>query len=133
VGDHFINSGPLAGIHAAMKAASNEAVFVFAGDMPFLDREIIIKQIQLYNEIKCDLLIPRIGDNIEPLHSIYNTSIENVLKEYLELDSDRAVRAFFKLLSVKFFLLESSKKNITAFFNINSPTDISSIQKNIDK
>ena len=41
--DEILGAGPLGGIHAAMKASSNDSIFVFAGDMPFLDKDIIIK------------------------------------------------------------------------------------------
>jgi len=34
-GDQFLKKGPLGGIHAALKASAGEAVFIFAGDMPF--------------------------------------------------------------------------------------------------
>ena len=40
--DHFLKVGPLGGIHASMKVSSKEAVFIFAGDMPFLNRDLII-------------------------------------------------------------------------------------------
>jgi molybdopterin-guanine dinucleotide biosynthesis protein A len=128
-GDHFLNSGPLGGIHAALRASSGEAVFVFAGDMPLLDKELIISQIKFYEKSKCDLLTPRINQNIEPLHSIYNTNITNILEEYLQGSGDLAVREFFKLLHVNYFQLESSENNTNAFINVNSPADISIVEK----
>ena len=50
VSDHFLKAGPLGGIHAALKGTSNEAIFVFAGDMPLLDKKLIISQINYFNE-----------------------------------------------------------------------------------
>ena len=44
VPDQFIKVGPLGGIHAALKAASFEMIFVFAGDMPLLNKDLIILQ-----------------------------------------------------------------------------------------
>ena len=75
VRDEIPGAGPLGGIHAAMKASSNDAVFVFAGDMPHLDREIIIKLVDTYEKYDCNALIPVIEENIEPLHSIYRISL----------------------------------------------------------
>ena len=43
VADQFLKAGPLGGIHSAIKASSKESVFIFAGDMPFLDKKIIYK------------------------------------------------------------------------------------------
>ena len=45
VKDQYLKAGPLGGIHAALKASSEDAIFVFAGDMPFLDKEIISDKI----------------------------------------------------------------------------------------
>src|SRR5450759_2128051 len=60
VSDKFLKIGPLGGIHAALKASSKEAMFVFAGDMPLIDKRVITRQIDFFNSHKCDILIPRI-------------------------------------------------------------------------
>lgn len=127
--DQFTKTGPLGGIHAALKASSNRAIFVFAGDMPFPDRKIIISQIKLYKSHECDILIPQIGQSIEPLHSIYCTSILRTLEEYLTCENDFAVREFIKLVDVRYFQLKDTDKNKKAFININSPEDILNFEK----
>jgi len=75
VADEIQNKGPLGGIHAALKASSGEAVFIFAGDMPLIDEDIVKILLGAYSEQKCDILIPKTGNFIEPLHSIYSKSI----------------------------------------------------------
>ncbi len=129
VTDQFINAGPLGGIHAALKASSKEALFVFAGDMPLLDKKYIIRQIDYYNSHKCDILVPRIKSYIEPLHAIYNLSLIKVLEEYLTRDHDNAVRAFFKVVNVRYMQLEDTEETKNAFMNVNSPDEISIIEK----
>jgi len=129
VGDQFLKVGPLGGIHAAFKASSKEALFVFAGDMPLLDSKIIIRQIDSYNRNICDILIPRINQYIEPLHAIYNISIIKTLEEYLAGDHDYAVREFFNMVNVRYMQLEESEETKNAFTNINSPSDISKVEK----
>jgi molybdopterin-guanine dinucleotide biosynthesis protein A len=124
VKDEIQGAGPLGGIHAAMKASSNEAVFVFAGDMPFLDIETIVNMTEAYFSSDCDALIPGIGDLIEPLHSIYNTSLADDLEAYLEHNKSKAVREYIKTLNVDYLLLEASERNQRAFTNVNSPADI---------
>ena len=130
VSDQFLKAGPLGGIHAALKAASGEAVFVLAGDMPLLDKDVILKQADHYNSIKCDILIPRINDSIEPLHEIYNTTITNSLEEYLAGKHNYAVREFIKTQNVSYLQLDENEVNKRAFTNINSPSDISASRKN---
>jgi len=124
VRDVFEKAGPLGGIHAALNASSNEAIFVFAGDMPFLDTGLILKQIEYYRDHKYDILIPMINENIEPLHGIYDLSVTGTLEEYLKADHNKAVREFFKLVKVGYIQLEDSEETRKAFTNINSPSDI---------
>lgn len=129
VGDHFLKIGPLGGIHAALKESSKEALFVFAGDMPLLDKKYIIRQIDFYNSNICDILIPRINQFIEPLHAIYNITLIEKLEEYLTSDTNYAVRDFFKFVNVLYMQLEESEETKNAFININSPSDIFRIEK----
>jgi len=124
VKDVFEKAGPLGGIHAALKASSEEALFVFAGDMPFLNKGLIIKQIEYYRNHKYDILIPMINENIEPLHGIYDLSVNITLEEYLKADHNKAVREFFKLVKVGYIQFEDSEETRKAFTNINSPSDI---------
>jgi molybdenum cofactor guanylyltransferase len=124
VSDEFLHSGPLGGIHAAFKATSKEALFVFAGDMPFLSKELILNQIEFYKNHKCDILIPMIKENIEPLHGIYNLSVTGILEEYLKAEHNKAVREFFKLVNIGYLQLKDSEEIRRAFININSPSDI---------
>lgn len=124
VKDEIPNAGPLGGIHAAMKASSNDAVFVFAGDMPFLDRDIIIKLVDTYKKSDCNALIPVIEENIEPLHSIYRSSLAGNLGSYLRHDESFAVRDFIKTLNARYLKLDGSERNKVAFTNINTASDI---------
>jgi molybdopterin-guanine dinucleotide biosynthesis protein A len=129
VRDHFLNMGPLGGIHAALKASSGESVFIFAGDMPYLDKEIIISQIECSENMECDILIPKINENIEPLHAIYSRRIIGELENYLAEKQDYAVRAFFKRMNIRYFQMDDSEEVRRAFTNINSMGDISVIKK----
>lgn len=127
IGDYFKDIGPLAGIHSALKTASGDAVFIFAGDMPLLNIELIQKQTALYSELECDILVPRIGEAIEPLHSIYSRSVLQKLEDYLLSGGSRAVRDFFQVADVRFMDLGEEMNSI--FFNINTPSDIVEIER----
>jgi molybdopterin-guanine dinucleotide biosynthesis protein A len=129
IGDLFLNKGPLGGIHAAMKESGREAVFAFAGDMPLLNREIIFRQIDFYNNNTSDILIPKIEQFIEPLHGIYKNTLTGILEDYLERDNDYTIREFLKKADVRYWKLEGSEMNRRAFTNINSDYDISFVKK----
>lgn len=125
IGDHYLNAGPLGGIHAAMKSSANDAIFVFAGDMPFLSKEIITEQINQFSSKECDILIPLIGGFTEPLHSIYRVTLLNEMERYITGGKNRSVRDFIKLMNVRYMPIHESEENKRAFTNINSREDIS--------
>lgn len=125
IGDHYLKAGPLGGIHSALKSSANDAIFVFAGDMPFLSKKIIAEQISQFCLKDYDILIPLIGGFIEPLHSIYRVTVLGDLEKFLTLGKNRSVRDFIKLLNVGYLQIEESEENKRAFTNINSRSDIS--------
>jgi molybdopterin-guanine dinucleotide biosynthesis protein A len=128
-GDQFLNKGPLSGIHSAMKESKMEALFVFAGDMPLLDKDYILSQTAFFRKSNCDIIIPQTDDNIEPLHGIYRNSLRSILEEYLKADNDYAIREFLKVTNVCFMKIEGSLKSRNAFSNINSPSDVTRVNK----
>jgi molybdopterin-guanine dinucleotide biosynthesis protein A len=128
-GDQILNKGPLGGIHSALKISEKEAVFLVAGDMPLLDREIIVRQLDFYGDENCDVLIPKIGHYIEPLHGIYRKTLLSTLEEYLKERNDYAIREFLRSVDTHYMHLGNSKKNRRAFTNINSHEDIINVQK----
>jgi molybdenum cofactor guanylyltransferase len=128
-GDIFLNKGPLAGIHSGFRTSSSDAVFVFAGDMPFINIQIIERQIQFWESNPCGILVPRFNNNIEPLHSIYGRSVLDPLEDYLSGNINHAAREFIRLAGVTFFDLEDSEEVRNAFANINYPSDLQAIMK----
>jgi molybdenum cofactor guanylyltransferase len=129
VSDQFLNVGPLGGIHAAFKASSKEGLFVFAGDMPLLEKRFIISLTDAYKSNDCEILVPRVNEYIEPLHAIYNNSLIKTLEEYLTGNHNYAVRDFLKQQKVSYLQFEGSEKTKNAFTNINSPSDIPEVEK----
>jgi molybdopterin-guanine dinucleotide biosynthesis protein A len=125
-----MNIGPLGGIHAAMAASENKVFFVVAGDMPLLDRQLIIRQIDFFSDHPCDILVPMVGSYIEPLHGIYRKSILENLGEYLEDDNDYAIREFFKKTEMLYFKVGDSETR--SFTNINYPSDVDKVKRMLE-
>lgn len=125
--DHIKGIGPIAGIHAALKAASGDAVFIFAGDMPLLNYDLIVKQAGIFEELECDILVPRTGSEIEPLHSVYRRSLLPKLEDYISTAKSMSVRDFCLSVNVKYMDME---KDINGnFFNVNSHSDITEVER----
>lgn len=125
--DVYLKAGPLAGIHAALKSSSKEAVFVFAGDMPFPDKKIIADLINEFSYRNCNVLIPKIGQFIEPLHAIYRKSLLNDLERFISDGKSRAVRDFLLEVNADYLQIPDNEQNKRAFTNINSPSDLNNI------
>ncbi len=129
VPDIFKGVGPLGGIHAALEASSSAAIFVIAGDMPLISREIIIDQISFFRKSQPEVLIPRIGDYLEPLHSIYKRSILTRIEGYIRNDNDKAVWNFINSTLVEYFEPDDEIEAVNSFRSINSPSDADIIEK----
>jgi molybdenum cofactor guanylyltransferase len=130
--DSIPDKGPLGGIHSAMINASSDPLFIFAGDMPFLDKDTIIRQIEYFNHNNYDVVIPRINQFTEPLHGIYKKSLLRLLEEYLRVENDYAIRAFLKKTNVNYLQFEETEKNRRAFVNINSLSDKANLERLFD-
>ncbi len=128
VPDEIKKVGPLGGIHAAMRVAKNNSVFVFASDMPCISGSLIRKHIEFYNKRVCDAAIPRIREDKEPLHSIYNKGIFTDLDKFLRGTNKYSIENFLKNLIVRYNNLEDTEQNRKAFLNINSPQDLSCME-----
>lgn len=122
--DNFPGKGPLAGIESAMKSSAAPLIFVFGGDMPSLSGDLITLQIKKFADKPADVFVPRIGDLIEPLHSIISCSAHPSLEAYLRSAPKPAVRDWFRLVSVRYLDLPGTDEYLRFFTNINTPGDL---------
>lgn len=121
--DIYQNVGPLAGIHSAIYHAKKPYIFIFACDMPFINKKLVIDQIATFRNSNCDILVPRINDFFEPLHSIYAKSVLGNLENHIKTTKSLAIRAFFDQVKAGYWDLEDNAENHKAFSNINTQHD----------
>lgn len=124
VPDIIKGKGPLGGIHSALLNSVGQAVFVFAGDMPLIDKSLILSQIVRYKKLDSDIVVPRSGEFIEPLHAIYSKNVSGTLEKFLLEGNGNAVRDFLNIAGAAFFEPGGQTGFKKAFLNINSPADI---------
>ncbi len=124
ISDLIKNVGPLGGIHAALKSASKEAVFIFAGDMPFPDADIINYIIEQYSKTQCQIIVPRVNKYIEPLLAIYRLSVLAGLENFISEEGNYAIHNFLKRMDVSYIELENRPETLAALTNINNPSDL---------
>ena len=129
VPDHQVGIGPLAGILAGLSAIQNQAGLFLACDMPLLNRRLLRYMTRLSADV--DVVIPRNGDETEPLHAIYGKGCLDPISHSLAQGSRRVIH-FFDRVRVRYV----DPDEISAFdplglslFNINQPADLSKAQQ----
>jgi molybdopterin-guanine dinucleotide biosynthesis protein A len=122
--DIYPDKGPLGGIYTGLKTSTNRLNLVVAGDMPFLNPDLLRHMLGLADSF--DLVVPRVGDLIEPLHAVYTRSclspIENMLSQ-----NELRVRALFPLVKTRYVYakeIEKFDRHHLSFFNVNTKADL---------
>ncbi len=121
--------GPIGGILTGITYIQKTAGFFVACDMPFLNPELIAYMVKIRNGF--DVVIPKIGKNIEPLHAIYTKNCLPHIKETIYKKA-YGIRTFFSKVSVRYV----EKKEIVIYdpelkflVNINTPEDMRTFSK----
>ncbi len=124
VTDIYPGKGPLGGIYTGLAVSDSLYNIVVAGDMPFLNQALLHYMIQI--SANFDLVVPRLGNMIEPLHAVYSkgclASIEHLLKQ-----GNLSVRELFNLVRVRYVEAEEINRfdpKHLSFFNINTKADL---------
>ncbi len=128
--DKIKNIGPLGGIHSGILQTTKEAVFIVACDMPFLHKGAIINQIDYFRDFReneCDVLVPRIGEFIEPLHSIYRKNLLDKIYSFVENNDNYSIRSFLETINACYMDLEDNEFYKNIFKNLNTPEDLEEV------
>ena len=121
--DIFKKRGPLGGLHAALSASESDALFVVAGDMPFLEKEIIEQLCTYYNKMLPQALVPRHSGLIEPLHSIYSVELKYTLEKILSEPDNNSVTGLLDKIDTRYLDVKPSVA-AKAFINLNTDKDM---------
>jgi molybdenum cofactor guanylyltransferase len=118
--------GPLAGIEAGLLAARHRAVFVAAGDMPFLTGDLAGYLLGLLSD-DVPAVVPDSGSRLHPLCAAYGREVRPAVSAAL----DRGIRPVRELLealpSVRYIREEELRRfgdPDLLLTNVNSPEDL---------
>lgn len=124
VHDIHPGKGVLGGLYTGLVASKSFYNLVVASDMPFLNRKLLSYMIQCAEGF--DAVIPRLGNMVEPVHSIYSKNcigpIEGLLKKDILKISD-----LFPLIKIKYIETEEIERfdpQHLSIFNINTASDL---------
>ncbi len=121
--DSFSSSGPLAGIHAALKHSNADYVFILSCDMPFISSDLIKLMRNSVSQSKPGICVPQHTKGIEPLHAFYRKDLHNVAEKLLQ-NSNYRIRQMFSYTDVFFYEPPEDYDTHHIFFNINYPEDL---------
>ncbi len=123
-GDLYPGQGPMAGVHAGLARSSREAAFCVACDMPFLSAGLIRRLARRFRRLDCDVLLPRVGGEIEPLAAIYRRSLLPALERLLRDGQGNSLRRLFPAVRTEYLELRDTAAVRRQFTNLNTPEDI---------
>lgn len=124
VSDVYPNKGPLGGIYTGLKASDSFYNLVVACDMPFLNQSLLRYMTRI--SAGFDLVVPRLGDLVEPLHAVYSRRCLAPAESLLKQD-DLSLRQLFTLVKVRYVEAEEIDRfdpEHLSFFNINDEADM---------
>ncbi len=126
-GDIIPESGPLAGIHAALSTIKSPRAFITACDMPLLKPDLI--HYLCAQEDDWDAVLPWLAQGPEPLYAVYSKSALPVIDEQLRAGQRKITLIFEKLKVKKIGEQEilSQLNNLNTFHNINRLADLETL------
>jgi len=126
-------AGSLMGLYSGLREARHDYALVVACDMPFLNLDLLRYMIALPRDY--EILAPRVGDKIEPLHAIYSRGCLPAIARLLEAGHLKIIDLFGEVL-VRYLPEEAFEKydpEHRSFFNINSPGELAQARAIIKK
>jgi molybdopterin-guanine dinucleotide biosynthesis protein A len=129
VTDIYPGKGALGGIHAGLAASNTFYNLVVACDMPFLNQALLQYMVQVSPGF--DLVVPRVGELVEPLHAVYSRNCLTPIERLLNQGEIR-VRALFDLVKVRYVEADEIGRfdpEHLSFFNVNTEADLGRAQR----
>lgn len=129
VTDIIPGKGPLSGVHSGLIHTSNNIILTVACDMPFLNMDMAKYMIEVAGE--SDVVVPIIGNNMEPLFAVYQRKCLQVIERELKQGHLKISRVY-ELLDILYIQEETIKKfgdpNVL-FYNVNNRDDLRKAQE----
>ncbi len=126
--DQYANSGPLAGIAAALGHAQQQGIpwiFAVATDMPFLSPALIAGLAA--RRAGADAVVPVVAGHPQPMAAFYALSALPVIQAQLQGDGKHSLRAALACLQVTTVdeaELRAADPELHSFFDLDTPQDL---------
>lgn len=128
VPDFYAGKGPMAGLHAALRASNSTWNVVAACDMPYIHEQFLHGLLNLVNvQGTAEAVIPVVQGRIHPLLAVYRREVVTSLERKLQAEQLRMVEWVQELQAV--YVNEERLEAVTSLdpqkvlFNMNTPDD----------
>lgn len=124
VGDVYPGHGSLGGIFSGLQAASGEAAFTVACDMPFLHPAVVRLVVERAGE--ADVVVPRTGGQLETLHAVYARACLPHIEARLRVGRLK-IAGFFdavRVLEIPEAAVRRYRDPEVVFMNVNTPDEL---------
>lgn len=122
--DIFPDEGSLGGIYSGLTVSPSFHSLLVACDMPFLNVPLL--QYLLEVSPSYDVVVPKVGDYLEPLHAVYSKNCIAPIRRLLEQGNHR-ILDFFPQVKVKYVTEEELNRfdpEHLSIFNINTQEEL---------
>lgn len=128
VSDLLDNQGPIGGLHAALKSAVTEWVFVVGCDMPFVSLGLARHLYELREGY--DLVAPLSEKLIETMHTFYSQRCTEAIERQVARGQRKLIRFFddLRVLQVPVEVSRVFDENLRMFVNVNTPDEYEALK-----
>ncbi|MDX9829024.1 MAG: molybdenum cofactor guanylyltransferase [Anaerolineae bacterium] len=120
--------GALMGLYSGLHAARHDRAVAVACDMPFLSLPLLRHMVSL--SVDYDVVLPRLGDLVEPLHAVYGKGCLGPMERQLSRGRRRIVSFFddVRVCYVEQAEVDRYDPRHLSFLNVNTPDDWQRVQ-----
>ena len=124
VPDVHPDAGSLGGIYSGLAAATGDAAFTVACDMPFLHPDLVRLVVARAGE--GDVVIPRVGDQLETLHACYARTCLPFIETRIRAGRLKIVGFFeqVRVIEISEDAVRVHRDPEVAFMNVNTPEEL---------
>jgi molybdenum cofactor guanylyltransferase len=123
--DSYLECGPLAGIHAALKNSSTERNLMLAVDLPFVNAALLRFLLLISQQDEAVVTVPRVHGRLQPLCAVYRRTFSVPAEESLRQGAYKIDRLFEQITVriVEQTELENAGFSPASFENVNTPAE----------
>ena len=126
-GDLIPECGILGGIYTGLSLSKTHYIFTVAGDMPFLDNDLIVEVASQRTDN--DSVIPKGPSGMEPLFAVYSQTCLDPIRKNLEKGQLKVLKAVNKLRVFNPRIHPPTDGSPDPLANLNTPEDLDVLKR----